>query len=123
MACYSFAPLGLLLGGDFYLVIGLYVLAGIGIEIFNVLWFTALQSEVNPDKLARVSSLDFLCSYGLAPVGLSLIEPMSQWYGTQTVLVVCWAVCLIAPMLAMLTPTSQYYAKTLPATASATNQT
>lgn len=118
MALYSFVPLGLFLGGNFYMVIALYLLAGIGIEIFNVLWFTALQNEVNPDKLARVSSLDFLCSYGLAPVGLSLIEPMTQWYGTQTVLIVCWAVCLGAPLLAMLTPSSQYYSKTIPDDAS-----
>jgi hypothetical protein len=42
-----------------------------GIELFNVPWFTATQREVEPDKLAGCP-LDFLLSYGLAPVGLAL---------------------------------------------------
>lgn len=56
-------------------VITAYVATGLGIELFNVPWFTATQREVAPDKLARVSSLDFLLSYGLAPLGLVLIPP------------------------------------------------
>lgn len=48
-------------------MVAAYVVAGLGIELFNVPWFTATQREVEPGKLARVSSLDFLFSYGLAP--------------------------------------------------------
>jgi hypothetical protein len=36
-----------------------YAVAGLGIELFNVPWFTATLREVEPDKLARVSSMAF----------------------------------------------------------------
>ncbi|WP_079032108.1 MFS transporter [Streptomyces specialis] len=89
LACYGFAPLGLLLPGPAALVVVGYFLAGAGIELFNVPWFTATQREVAPDRLARVSSLDFLLSYGLAPVGLALIAPAADTFGTGPVLGVC----------------------------------
>ncbi|SDI99641.1 hypothetical protein SAMN04488074_101237 [Lentzea albidocapillata subsp. violacea] len=60
LALYGFAPLSLLLPVHPFVVIAAYVVAGLGIELFNVPWFTATQREVEPSKLARVSSLDFL---------------------------------------------------------------
>ncbi|WP_028646565.1 MFS transporter [Nocardiopsis sp. CNT312] len=104
LALYGFAPLSLLVPVSPWTVVAAYVLAGIGIELFNVPWFTAAQREVAPDKLARVSSLDFLFSYGLAPVGLALIAPAAQAVGTDTVLAVCAALCFLAPAAAALAP-------------------
>lgn len=75
LACYGLIPLGLLAPVHPFVLIAVYVVAGVGIELFNVPWFTAIQREVEPGKLARVSSLDFLLSYGLAPVGLAFIAP------------------------------------------------
>ena len=37
--------------------IAAYFIAGIGIEIFNVPWFTAIQNEIPKDRLSRVPSL------------------------------------------------------------------
>ena len=62
LACYGFAPLSLLLPVPATVIVAAYVLAGGGIELFNVPWFTATQREVEPRMLARVSSLDFLLS-------------------------------------------------------------
>jgi hypothetical protein len=76
--------------------------AGVGIELFNVPWFTAAQREVAPDKLARVSSLDFLLSYGLAPLGLALIAPAIDAFGARAVLAGCALVCFAAPATAAL---------------------
>ncbi|MCA9509472.1 MAG: MFS transporter [Myxococcales bacterium] len=43
--------------------------AGLGNELFAVLWYTALHTHVAPDKLSRVSAWDSLGSVGLAPLG------------------------------------------------------
>ncbi|MCS7482428.1 MFS transporter [Umezawaea endophytica] len=107
LACYGFAPLSLLLPVPAVVVVAAYVLAGVGIELFNVPWFTATQREVDPRMLARVSSLDFLLSYGLAPVGLALIAPAISHFGPEPVLAICAAICFTAPAAAALVPSSR----------------
>ncbi|MFD9532276.1 MFS transporter [Streptomyces sp. NPDC060010] len=111
LAAYGFAPLSLMLPVHPLVVIAAYVVAGIGIELFNVPWFTAAQREVAPDKLARVSSLDFLVSYGLAPVGLALIAPAIDAFGVTPVLAACAATCFLAPAAAALTPTARHFGR------------
>jgi MFS family permease len=114
LACYGFAPLALLFPVSAVVVVAAYAVAGIGIELFNVPWFTATQREVAEDKLARVSSVDFLLSYGLAPVGLALIAPAIDAYGTAAVLGVCAAVCFVVPAAAMLVPTTREFRRQEP---------
>ncbi|MFE6843546.1 MFS transporter [Streptomyces sp. NPDC057686] len=117
LAAYGFAPLSLMLPVHPVVVVAAYAVAGIGIELFNVPWFTATQREVAPDKLARVSSLDFLVSYGLAPVGLALIAPAVDAFGVTAVLAVCAAACFLVPAAAALVPTARHFGRTAPATA------
>ncbi|WP_309112682.1 MFS transporter [Saccharothrix sp.] len=107
LACYGFAPLSLLLPVPAAVVVAAYVLAGVGIELFNVPWFTATQREVDPRMLARVSSLDFLLSYGLAPVGLAVIAPAIDWFGPTPVLAACAVICFAAPAAAALVPSAR----------------
>ncbi|WP_307868750.1 MFS transporter [Umezawaea beigongshangensis] len=109
LACYGFAPLSLLLPVPAAAVVAAYVLAGVGIELFNVPWFTATQREVDPRMLARVSSLDFLLSYGLAPVGLAVIAPAISHFGPEPVLAACALVCFAAPAAAALVPSSREF--------------
>ncbi|GAA1198382.1 MFS transporter [Prauserella alba] len=116
LSCYGFAPLSLLVPLHPAVVIGAYVVAGIGIELFNVPWFTATQREVTPDKLARVSSLDFLLSYGLAPVGLALIGPAMSTFGTGAVLAATAVVCFTVPACAALAPGARGFSRTGDAT-------
>ncbi|OOC08326.1 MFS transporter [Amycolatopsis azurea DSM 43854] len=111
LACYGFAPLCLLFPLHPAMVVAAYVIAGLGVELFNVPWFTATQREVAPDKLARVSSLDFLLSYGLAPAGLALIAPAIESFGATPVLAVCAVSCFVVPVLACLVPTSRGFTK------------
>ncbi|MCX5379728.1 MFS transporter [Streptomyces sp. NBC_00091] len=115
LAAYGFAPLSLMLPVHPLVVVAAYAVAGIGIELFNVPWFTATQREVDPGKLARVSSLDFLVSYGLAPVGLALIAPAVEAFGVTAVLAVCAAACFLVPAAAALVPTARHFARTAPA--------
>lgn len=97
-------PLSLLIQAHVAVPILAFVLAGLGIELFNVPWFTATQREIAPDKLARVSSLDFLLSYGLAPAGLALIAPAANVFGYNAVLAISGAICLLAPLAACVVP-------------------
>ncbi|MFC9059992.1 MFS transporter [Streptomyces sp. NPDC057074] len=107
LAAYGFAPLSLVFPVHPAVVMTAYAVAGVGIEMFNVPWFTAAQREVAPDRLARVSSLDFLLSYGLAPLGLALIAPAIDAFGAGPVLVVCAVTCFAAPAAAALVPSSR----------------
>ncbi|WP_406065732.1 MFS transporter [Streptomyces sp. NBC_01077] len=112
LGAYGVAPLSLMLPVHPAVVVVAYAVAGIGIELFNVPWFTATQREVAPDKLARVSSLDFLVSYGLAPVGLALIAPAIDLFGVTAVLAACAAACFLVPAAAALVPTARHFART-----------
>jgi MFS family permease len=111
LSCYGLAPLVLLLPVHPAVVVTAYVIVGVGIELFNVPWFTATQREVEPSKLARVSSLDFLLSYGLAPVGLALIAPAIDAVGPTAVLVACALTCFLAPAAAALVPGTRHFSR------------
>ncbi|WP_017603028.1 MFS transporter [Nocardiopsis alkaliphila] len=104
LGLYALAPLSLAFPVGAVAVFAAYAVVGVGVELFNVPWFTAAQREVAPDKLARVSSLDFLFAYGFAPVGLALIAPAAQAFGTESVLLGCAVLCVLAPALAALAP-------------------
>ncbi|MFD4669205.1 MFS transporter [Lentzea sp. NPDC058450] len=111
LGLYGLIPLGLLLPVHAVVLIAVYVVAGIGIELFNVPWFTAIQREVEPGKLARVSSLDFLLSYGLAPLGLALIAPAIDAFGSGVVLGACALICFAAPAAAALVRSSRGFTR------------
>lgn len=75
--------------------------AGVGLEPFAIWWASALQRDVPPELLARVISLDWLCSLGLMPLGLALAGPAADAFGREAVLVV-GAVALAVSTLAIL---------------------
>lgn len=61
--------------------------AGACIELFGVNWATAMQQEIPPGMLSRVSSYDALGSWALAPVGIVVAGPLAVTLGTPVVLV------------------------------------
>jgi hypothetical protein len=61
--------------------------AGACIEVFGVNWATAMQQEIPPGMLSRVSSYDALGSWALAPVGIVVAGPLAVTLGTSVVLV------------------------------------
>ena len=69
--------------------------AGACIEVFEVDWATAMQQEIPPAALSRVSSYDAMGSWGLAPVGTVLAGPLALALGTSVVLVGAgvWSSC------------------------------
>jgi hypothetical protein len=63
--------------------------AGLGMELFSVLWNTALQTHVPAEALSRVGSYDMLGSLALAPLGQALAGPAVEAWGTRAALGVC----------------------------------
>ena len=60
--------------------------AGLGIEIFGVLWDTSMQQQLPPEKLSRVYSYDALGSWILVPVAFAIVGPVSDAVGTRATL-------------------------------------
>jgi predicted MFS family arabinose efflux permease len=85
----------------FYLA---YFVAGAGFEPFNIYWQTALQREIPPDRLARVSALDWMASLSLLPVGMALTGPAVAAVGENTVLLVAAAVNVIGTVAVLFVP-------------------
>jgi len=65
------------------LVVVCAFLAGVGIEVFGVLWDTAMQQEIPAQRLSRVSSYDALGSLVLVPVGLAVAGPVGAAVGLR----------------------------------------
>jgi MFS family permease len=71
------------------------------ILVGNVLWETAMQQEVRPDRLARVASIDILLSLCLMPVGSLVAGPLSTALGIRATLLLA-GVLMSVPNLAVL---------------------
>lgn len=59
--------------------------AGVGMEVFNVAWFAAIQREFAPEVRARVSSLDFLVSFAISPLSLAVVPTAVSGLGALAV--------------------------------------
>ncbi len=62
--------------------------AGLGVVwgMFDPFWLTALQREVSPDMISRVSSYDYLGSLAFYPAGLALAGPVADLIGVSATL-------------------------------------
>ena len=74
-------------------------LSGIGVELFQVMWDTALQQQIPHDRLSRVSSYDALGSFVCIPIGLSLAGPLSALLGVSGALVFAGCVNVVATLI------------------------
>lgn len=77
---------------------------GIAMEVFAVLWYTALQQHVPRESLSRVSAYDFLGSLMFGPIGLAASGPLIAVIGIQASFLVAAAVALAAILGALLAP-------------------
>jgi MFS family permease len=67
-------------------IVAIAFAAGVGSEIFGLLWQTTVQQEIPPDKLSRVYSYDALGSIALAPVGYAIAGPVADAIGVRATL-------------------------------------
>lgn len=81
-----------------------YAVAGFAMMPLNVLWETALQREFPPALLGRVTSVDWLASFALLPVGLAIVGPAVDLVGRGPVLAAAATVQVASSALVLLVP-------------------
>ena len=95
LVCLAFAlPIGVVAAGAFAW--------GLAIELFMVLWFTALQTHVPREALSRVMAYDAMGSLMFGPIGLALAGPLVAVVGLQAGFLVAAAVALVAILASLL---------------------
>jgi predicted MFS family arabinose efflux permease len=103
LTCFGGTLLPLLLVGPspvVWIAAGAFV-AGMGFEIFGVLWNTALHTHVDPAALSRVSAYDVVGSIALVPLGEVLAGFSVESYGAPATLLAA-AVAIVLPTAAVL---------------------
>jgi MFS family permease len=106
IATFGFVPPFFLLAfhAPVWLVAASMLAIGVAIDVFEVLWITAVQEHIPGDKLSRVTSWDALGAFALGPVGLILVGPISAILGTQRTLTCAGSLVALANLTALLTP-------------------
>ena len=104
LAVFLFAPVPLLLAipAPLLVIVAAAVALGIGVEIFGVMWDTAMQQQIPEEKLSRVYSYDMLGSFVAIPIGMSVVGPVSDAFGVGTTLVLASAIAVVATALVLL---------------------
>jgi DHA3 family tetracycline resistance protein-like MFS transporter len=98
---FGLIPIALMFPVSPWPIITAYILAGASFEPWSVWWTSAMQREIPDDRLARVSSVDWMATFALMPLGLALTGPMVAKVGETTVLVGI-IVCLVAITIGVL---------------------
>jgi MFS family permease len=101
---FALIPLALAFSTTQSVIWATYFVAGFGFEPFSVWWSTALQQEIDPDRLARVSSIDWMTSLALLPLGLALTGPLVAAVGQTPVLVGGAIIFVVANLVVLLVP-------------------
>jgi MFS family permease len=95
-------PLGLAGPLPVAVLILLAAIAGIGLEVFGILWDTTMQQEIPQEKLSRVYSYDALGSFVLIPLGVAVVGPVSELFGTRETILGAAAISLTATLAVLL---------------------
>ena len=92
------------LGLPIGVLVVIFVLAGTGIALCDLLWHTALAERVPPQMLSRVTAYDWMGSLALLPIGYVLAGPIGEAFGAVEVLVVGSVIALISLASSLLVP-------------------
>ncbi|WP_169987474.1 MFS transporter [Microbispora sp. H10836] len=98
LALYGVVPLALAWPVSPEFVYACYIAAGLGLEIFAVQWVVNLQREIPPERLARVTSVDWLAASVMTPLGLTLTGPAGAAIGRSTLLLIGAVAGFAVPM-------------------------
>jgi hypothetical protein len=77
---------------------------GVSIDVYEVLWMTAVQEHIPGDTISRVTSWDALGAFALEPAGLVLVGPTSAILGIPRTLICAGTLVTIANLSALLAP-------------------
>ncbi len=72
------------------------LLYGIGVELFTILWDTALQTHIPNDVLSRVSAWDAIGSLVLIPAAYAVVGPLADAIGIEATLWICSGIVFVA---------------------------
>lgn len=88
---------------ELWIIIVSAFFGGVAVDIFAVLWDTALQQNVPTESLSRVSAYDWLGSSALVPLGLAASGLLVGAIGVQGAILIAALLCAL-PGLAILDP-------------------
>ena len=101
---WTLPPLALLVPASPAALAAVWFAGSFALGPFNVWWETALQRRVPRELLARVVSLDWLCSFALLPLGLALTGPAVALVGRAPVLLTASVTMLVTSLAVLLVP-------------------
>jgi MFS family permease len=87
-----------------WVIVACALLIGVCLDIFTVLWDTALQTHVPQESLSRVSAYDGLGSVALGPLGLAAAGPAAAAFGVTAALVAGGVLTAAANLGALASP-------------------
>ncbi|WP_022927779.1 MFS transporter [Patulibacter americanus] len=85
-------------------IAALEAVTGIAVTIGFTLWETTLQREIPEHTLSRVSSIDWLASAGLMPIGLAVAGPIADAIGIHTLLAIETAIAVPVALAVVASP-------------------
>jgi MFS family permease len=94
----------LAVGAPLPLIIAASIVMGLGIEVFAVMWETALQQHVPGEALSRVSSYDALGSFIFIPLGQLLAGPIADEIGVDETLYLAAGIVTLSVLAMLATP-------------------
>jgi Arabinose efflux permease len=77
---------------------------GVGSTCFGLIWTNSMQELVPQHLLGRVSSIDYLGSFILVPIGYAVAGWGTDKYGAALIFVICGALTAIFALMALLHP-------------------
>ena len=86
------------LGLSLWPLVPMFVVAGVGLTLFDVAWETALAQRIPPHALSRVSAFDWMGSLALLPIGYVVTGPLGEAVGNVEVLAVGAALGLLVTL-------------------------
>lgn len=98
LACVLFGLTGFLLGivPVFWIYLGVMLICGVTIPIFNTPSMTLLQSKVDPNKMGRVFSVIMMFTGLAMPLGMVIFGPLGDLVPIEWLLIVSGAVIFIS---------------------------
>jgi len=95
---------GLAVGAPLEVLLVAGVLWGFALSLADTLWLTTLQGHVPPNLMARVSSLDWMGSLALRPIGVAILPLAAAGIGTPIVLAAVAVITLVTTVAPGLLP-------------------
>jgi MFS family permease len=77
---------------------------GVGSTCFGLIWTNSMQELVPQHLLGRVSSIDYLGSFALVPIGYALAGWGTDRYGAAAVFIICGSLTALFALLALAHP-------------------